>query len=94
MSLCAIYAYPIEEKVREEYKADHERKHSQQINHTHALAMTRDILIGVFLKDRFHRAIQTFDRVVEKTGEIIRPGRTVVRNKKPKRPYAMTYKRL
>jgi len=94
MTLCAIYAYPIEEKVRAEYKADDKRKHSQQINHTHALAMTRDILIGVFLKNRFQKAIQAFDQVVEKTREIIRPGRTVVRNKKQKKPYAMAYKKL
>lgn len=94
MSLCAIYAFPIEEKVREEYKADQNRKFSQQINHTHALAMTQDILIGVFLKNRFDKAIEAFDQVVQKTREIIRPGRTVVRNKKPKKPYAMAYKRL
>jgi len=48
----------------------------------------------VFLKNQFHKAIQAFDAVVEKTREIIRPGRTVVRNTKPKRPYSMIYKRL
>jgi hypothetical protein len=94
MSLCAIYAFPIEEKVRDEYKADENRKHNQQINHTHALAMTQDILIGVFLKHQFAKAIQAFDLLVEKTREIIRPGRSVVRNKKPKKPYSMNYKRL
>ena len=32
MSLCAIYAYPIEEKVREEYKADHRsEEHTSEI---------------------------------------------------------------
>jgi len=94
MSLCSIYAFPIEEKVREEYKADETRKYDQKINRTHALAMTQDILVGVFLKNQFHKAIQAFDAIVEKTREIIRPGRSVVRNKKPKRPYTMTYKRL
>ena len=94
MSLCAIYAFPIEEKVRQEYKADEKRKHNQQINHTHALASTRDILIGVFLNNQFHKAIRAFDQVVEKTREIVRPGRKVQRNKKPKKPYAMAYKRL
>jgi len=94
MSLCAIYAFPIEEKVREEYKADENRKHDQQINHTNALASTQDILIGVFLKNQFSKAIQAFDSLVEKTREIIRPGRSVVRNKKPKKNYSMNYKRL
>lgn len=94
MTLCAIYSYPIEEKVRREYKADQQRKHSQQINHTHALAMTQDILVSVFLKNRFEAAIRAFDLLVEKTREIIRPGRSVERNKKPKKPYAMAYKKL
>jgi len=94
MSLCAIYAFPIEEKVREEYKASEKRKYDQQINHTHALAMTQDILVGVFLKHRFTKAIHAFDTLVAKTREIIRPGRNVARNKKPKKPYSMNYKRL
>ena len=94
MSLCAIYAFPIEEKVREEYKADEKRKFDQQINHTHALSVTQDILVGVFLKHQFLQAFQAFDQLVEKTREIIRPGRSVPRNKKPKKPYSMNYKRL
>lgn len=94
LTLCAIYSFLIEEKVRQEYKADEERKHSQQINHTHALAMTRNILVGVFCKNQFNVAIRAFDNLVEKTREIIRPGRNFMRNKKPKKPYAMNYKRL
>jgi hypothetical protein len=94
MSLCAIYAFPIEEKVREEYKADEKRKYDQQINRTHALSVTQDILIGIFIKHQFQKALQAFDRLVETTREVIRPGRRFVRNKKPKRPYSMNYKRL
>jgi hypothetical protein len=40
-----VYAHPIEEKVREEYKANENRKHDQKINRTNAIAMTKDILI-------------------------------------------------
>ena len=94
MSLCAIYAFPIEEKVREEYKSDEKRKYEQQINRTNALAMTQEILVGVFLKHQFRKAIAAFDDIVEKTREIVRPGRSVARNKKPKRLYSMNYKRL
>ncbi|MDR2118430.1 MAG: hypothetical protein LBP25_02685, partial [Tannerellaceae bacterium] len=83
-SLCAIYAHPIDEKVREEYKADENRTHGQQINRTNALSMTRDILVGVFLKQQFGKAIKAFDDIVAKTREIIRPGRSVTRNKKLK----------
>jgi len=96
MSLCAINAFPIEEKVREEYNADEKRKFDQQINHTHALAVTQDILIGVFLKNQFGQALQAFDRLVENTRGIIRPSRSVPRNMKheTKKPYSMNYKRL
>jgi hypothetical protein len=94
MSLCAAYAFPIEEKVREEYKADKKRKYDQKINRTNALSATQDMLAGIFLKHQFVQAFKAFDTLVEKTREIIRPGRRVVRNIKPKRPYSMIYKRL
>jgi hypothetical protein len=94
MSLCAIYAHPIDEKVREEYKADETRKHDQKINRTNALSMTQEILISVFLKQQFEKAIHAFDTIVEKTRKIIRPGRSVERNKKPKKLYSMYYKKL
>ncbi len=79
---------------REEYKADQNRKFGQQINRIHALAMTQDILIEAFLKNQFHKAIQAFDQVVQKTREIIRPERSVMRNKKSKKHYVMNYKKL
>lgn len=94
MTLCAAYAHPIEEKVKEEYKADKERKYSQKINRTNAMAMTQDILIAVIIKRKFSEALDAFDLIVQKTREIIRPGRSFPRNKIPKRPYSMNYKRL
>jgi hypothetical protein len=56
--------------------------------------MTLDILITVFVKKKFKEALEAFDDYVSKTREIIRPGRNVPRNKKPKKPYPMNYKRL
>jgi hypothetical protein len=94
MTLCAAYSFPIEEKVREEYKADENRKWDQKINRTNALSATQDILIAVFIKHQFSQALKAFDNLVEKTREIIRPGRSVERKMKPKRPYSMIYKRL
>jgi len=94
MTLCAAYAHPIEEKVTEEYRADQSRKFDQKINRTNALSMTQDILIAVFLRQQFEKAIQAFDSVVEKTREVIRPGRRELRKKRPKNPYSMNYKRL
>lgn len=94
MTLCAAYAHPIEEKVKNEYKADQNRKYAQKINRTNALSMTQDILVAIFIRQQYERALQAFDSVVEKTREIIRPGRSVPRNKKPKKLYSMNYKRL
>ncbi len=94
MTLCAAYAHPIEEKVMEEYKADQNRKYGQKINRTNALSMTQEILIAVMLRKQYKKALKAFDDVVEKTREIIRPGRNEPRNMKPKRLYSMNYKRL
>jgi hypothetical protein len=94
MTLCAAYAHPIEEKVTEEYKADQQRKYDQTINHTNALSMTQDIMIAVMIRKQYEKAIEAFDNIVEKTREIIRPGRSFPRNKKPKRTYSMNYKPL
>jgi hypothetical protein len=94
MTLCAAYAHPIEEKVTEEYKADQQRKYDQTINHTNALSMTQEIMIAIMIRKQFEKALQAFDNIVEKTREIIRPGRSFPRNKKPKRTYSMNYKPL
>jgi hypothetical protein len=94
MTLCGIYAHPIEQKVREEYAQGQERKHGQKINRTSALDMLHNILIPSFLKHKFNQAIKAFDQIVYKTREIVRPDRTNPRNHKPKRKQYMAYKRL
>jgi hypothetical protein len=94
LTLCAAYAHPIDEKVRAEYKANEIRKYDQKINRTNAIAMTKDILIAIFIKKEYRAAIQAFDDVVAKTREIIRPGRSNQRNHRPKKLYSMNYKRL
>lgn len=94
LTLCAAYAHPIEERVIAEYKADQNKKHSQKINRTNALAMFMDIAIPLFLRKKIQAALDAFDRIVYKTREIIRQGRKVPRNKKIKRPHHMNYKPL
>jgi len=94
MTLCASYAHPIEEKVIQEYKADEKRKFSQKINRTNAIGMTQSILIAVFIKKQFRKAIKAFDDIVSKTREILRPNRSLPRKHKPKKQYSMNYKRL
>jgi len=94
LTLCAAYAFPIDEKVREEFKADENRKHNQKINRTNAVAMTKDILLAVFIRKEYKKALKAFDDVVFKTREIIRPDRSEERNHRPKKLYSMNYKRL
>jgi len=94
LTLSAAYAHPIEEKVRKEFKAGEHRKYDQKINRTNSIAMTKDILISMFLKNQFAGAIKAFDDIVYKTREVIRPGRKNERKHRQKKPYCMNYKRL
>lgn len=94
MTLCAAYAHPIEARVRQEYQVDEERQFAQKINRTHALSVTQHIVIKVFLKNQFKKAIAAFDALVFKTRELIRPHRKEPRKHKQKKQYHMAYKRL
>lgn len=71
MTLCAAYAHLIEDKVIEEYKSDENRKYDQKINRTNAISMTQDIMIAVFIRKQFTKALQAFDKIVSETREII-----------------------
>jgi len=94
INLCAIYAHPIEEKVRKEYSQANGYKNEQKINRTSAIAIMQEILIPLFLKKQIKKSISAFENIVEKTREIIRPHRKVERKKRPKKLYSMIYKRL
>lgn len=95
MTLCAVLAFPIEEKIRKEYK-QHQAQHPKKINRTAALSLTTNLSIGLFLKRKIDSAIHAFDLIVSKTTEIIRPGRTFRRKvkSKPQPLYNQTYKRI
>jgi len=93
MSLCAVLAFPIEERVKKEHQqAKH--KHPKKINRTSALSMLREISIAIFIKEQANNAIEAFDKLVLKTTEIVRPGRKNERKKRPKKLYYMNYKPL
>lgn len=94
LTLTAAYAHPVEQKVREEFKADENRKYGQKINRTSAISMTQHILIAVMLKRVAKKALESFDLIVSKTREIIRPERSSPRKKRPRRHYNMNYKPL
>jgi hypothetical protein len=97
MTLCAALSFPIEEKVRAESleeKNNNERKHEKKINRTSALGMFYDIAVRIFIKKDFKKAILSFDELMMKTCEIIRPGRTSHRNHKTKKVYCLNKKKL
>jgi len=93
MSYCSILAFPIIEKVRQEYTED-KNKHPQKINGTNALAMFRNISIGLLDKGNINGAIEAFDTIVYNTREIVRPDRKNERKKRPKKLHYMNYKAL
>ena len=94
LTLCAVYAYPVEELVVEVFKAGKNRKYAQKINRTSAIDMTQKILIGIFIKKKYSKALKAFDEIVFNTREIIRPNRIVPRKHRPKKIPSMNYKRL
>jgi len=94
MTLCAAYAFPIDEKVKKEYQQDERRKRSQKINRTNALSFCKSIIVAIFVKNKVKEAIEAFDDNVYRTREVIRPGRSFPRKHKAKRPYHMAYKDL
>lgn len=97
MTMCAALAFPIEERVIKEYKEDRKKgmvKHLRKINRTFAYWSAKGILIGMFIKRMVKRALAVFDKQVEANTEIIRPGRSNPRKKKPPRLYHMNYKDL
>ncbi len=94
MTLTAAYAHPVEERVKKEFVEDKDRKYNQKINRTNAIAKTRDILIGLFIKKDFTNALKSFDDIVYRTRELIRPNRKNKRKNRQKKPYPMNYKSL
>lgn len=92
LTMCAAYAHPIEEKVRQEFKADQNRKYDQKINKTHAIATLMDMVVPIFIRKRTNEAIKAFDSLLYNTREIVRPNRSNPRPKRPKRPYSQNYK--
>lgn len=95
MSLCAALAFPIEERVIKEYNAKKKKgriKHARKINRTYAYWLTKGTLIAMFLKQQIKNALSFFDTQTKANTEIVRPGRSNLRKKKPPRLYHMNYK--
>jgi hypothetical protein len=93
MSLCASLAFPIEEKVKKEFK-ESKNKYPQKINRTSAYSMLQKVSVGMLLGRVVRLALEAFDSIVYKTRELIRLGRQNPRKKRPKKIHYMNYKRL
>ncbi|WMJ71728.1 hypothetical protein RCC89_00870 [Cytophagaceae bacterium ABcell3] len=52
------------------------------------------MLIPIFLKRKYRKAVKAFDDIVSRTKEVVRPDRKVDRPKKIKKPHSMNYKKL
>jgi hypothetical protein len=94
MTVCAILAHPIEQRVRKESQAAKEREHSRQINRTNALAFCRDHWDRLWIRRKIKKAFDAMDDILIRTCEIVRPNRKFPRNHKQKKPPSMAYKQL
>lgn len=94
MSLCAAFAFLIEQKVKAEYAANRDLKHLQKINWKTADANTKAITISMFLKSKIKQAIAALDDIVYNTREIVRLNRKNPHNHRPKQQHFMNYKQL
>jgi hypothetical protein len=95
MTMCAILSFPLEQKVREESKKA-QQKHQKKINRTNAIGYIRDNLTILWLKTKkvIKDLLEALDNVLEKSKDIVRPGRKFPRKHKIKHPPPMTYKQL
>lgn len=94
LCLCSIYALPIEQKVKREYQADETRKYARQINRTHALRATYELIVPAIIKRKFARLIDYFDDLIYTTTEPIRPNRKFTRKHRSPKKHYMAYKKL
>lgn len=93
MTMCAIMSFPIEQKVREESKSA-KTKHPKQINRTNALGFIKSSWPVLWMKRKLGKMLVNFDLVLEKTADLVRPGRSFPRKHSQKKPPPMNYKQL
>jgi hypothetical protein len=94
MTICAIVAHPIEQRVRKESQIAKDRKHAMQINRTDALAFCKDHWDRLWIRRKIKKALAALDDILIGSCEIVRPNRKFERNHKQKKPPSMAYKQL
>src|SRR5215813_1537533 len=94
MTTTAVLAFPIEEQLRKEQDAENKTQHLYKVNRTNALAFIKESVPQIFIHKAIDGALKTFDYILRKTVEIVRPNRNNPRKKKPRNPPPMNYKQL
>ncbi len=95
MNLCAALSFPIEKKVREEYKKENTgNKYDQKINRANALSETKNSLIKILLNKAKYTILKVIDKVIRASRTIIRPNRKNKRVKILRKRKALNYKRI
>jgi hypothetical protein len=92
MTLCAIYAFPVQERIDAENQADQKRKHPKQINKTNAMANTYQLIRKASVSSWIGVIFDTFDKVIRSTTEIVRLNRNLPRKHKPRKIHPPNYK--
>jgi len=88
MNLCTAYSHPVADQVKKE-------KENYQINRTQSLALVSILPIPLFLHQTEQNIFKTFDSLLSKTIDLIRPNRKFERKKMVFRTrFSMNYKRL
>lgn len=95
MTLCAVMSHPVEQKVRQEYKAEKSgNKYDQKINRADAIAETRSNLISIFIGNQKQKVIDAMDQIILASRNIIRPNRSNKRLKQVPKRKPLNYKGL
>ena len=91
--MCAVLSFPIAEHIKKESEVK-KRKHDYQINTTNAIGFLRKGWIALWIREKTSLILNALRKVLEKSTDIIRPGRSFKRKHLNKKPPNMNYKHL
>jgi hypothetical protein len=92
MNVCAVFSFPIEQKINEQYQNNKTRKYEPKANQSNILNAVKEGWVSIFIKQKILAFIKAFDKIIEKTTDIVRPNRKFKRKMKPKNKPAPAYK--
>jgi len=88
MNLCTAYSHPVSEQIKKE-------KEDYQVNRAQSLALVSVLPVPLFIFRKVRDALKSFDNILSKTVDRIRPNRKFKRKKMVFRTrFSMNYKRL